>query len=260
MKVGRRIFAFWLGDAPMDEVRSASLRSLRADCGVEVLLLGERDLGDWILPEAPLHPAYRYLAPIHKADYLRAYFMHHHGGGYSDIKPTSGGWSESFDLLDREGLLGVGSMERGSSGVVNLYAEAGSPGFPLLRPEWWKTAFLKLNYRSVLGVCAFILAPRTEFTARWFSEVERRLDAYLPELELHPGRRAKERKGRSYGGEVSLYPVMWSSILGDIFQPLSFEYRRRLGNALPRPIMKRDIRGFLEERGLLARAQETQPC
>jgi hypothetical protein len=259
MSVGRRIFSFWFG-GQMDELRSASLRSLREDCGVEVLLLGEKDIGDWILPEAPLHRAYEYLTPIHRADYLRAYFMHHHGGGYSDIKPTSGDWNESFDRLDKEGLLGVGGMERSAAGVVNLYTEAGSPGFPLLRPEWWRTAVLKLNYRSLLGVCAFIFAPRTEFTTRWFSEVERRLDAYLPELERHPGRFPKERKGRSYGGEPSRYPVMWSSILGDIFQPLCFEYRRRLGHTLPRPVMKRDIARFLEERGFLARALEQRPC
>ena len=53
-------------------------------------------LDKYILQEHPLHQSFNYLSETHKADYLRTYFMRFHGGGYSDIKKTSGSWIDSF--------------------------------------------------------------------------------------------------------------------------------------------------------------------
>ena len=48
--------------------------------------MNRENLSSWIAEKSPLHPAYNYLSSVHKADYLRCYLMHHHGGAYSDIK------------------------------------------------------------------------------------------------------------------------------------------------------------------------------
>lgn len=45
-------------------------------------------LPPWIDPEIPLHPSFDHLSTIHRSDYLRCYFMHVHGGGYTDIKQS----------------------------------------------------------------------------------------------------------------------------------------------------------------------------
>lgn len=51
------------------------------------------------MPEAPLHKAFQYLSPVHKSDYLRAYFMHFYGGGYADIKHIHFNWFAYFEKL-----------------------------------------------------------------------------------------------------------------------------------------------------------------
>ena len=44
------------------------------------------NLQDWVVAGHPLHPAYNDLSLVHRSDYLRAYLLHHHGGGYCDLK------------------------------------------------------------------------------------------------------------------------------------------------------------------------------
>jgi len=67
--------------------------------GCKVCCVYKDDLSKYIL-EHPLHEAYEYLSETHKADYLRTYFMHFYGGGYSDIKRSSGSWLKAFDDLE----------------------------------------------------------------------------------------------------------------------------------------------------------------
>lgn len=69
---------------------------LTKNSGVEVKLITPKNLNNYLLPDFPLHPAYDYLSLVHKSDYLRCYFMHFHGGGYSDIKPNYKNWKNSL--------------------------------------------------------------------------------------------------------------------------------------------------------------------
>lgn len=102
MPVNRKVFCFWTGRNPMSDQRSACLQSMRDNLGVPVELVFWRDLDRYILPEAPLHPGFRYLSCTHRSDYLRCYFMHFHGGGYADIKPytRANNWRLCFDIID----------------------------------------------------------------------------------------------------------------------------------------------------------------
>lgn len=186
-----------------------------------------------------MHPAFQYLTPIHKADYLRTYLMNFHGGGYSDIKPATGDWNPSFDLLDGDDLFGIGYREVSRIGVATLGVNSKNNKIQLGNPAWWKYRFLQLNYRSLLGNGAYIFKPHTEFTEEWYSQLQTRLDRILPALKENPGRFPKEKPGKIYNGEVSKYPVPWSYILGDIFHPLCYRYRKRLGYTLPPPVLKR---------------------
>ena len=79
------IYCFWTGTNEMNETRLNGLNKLRSVSGCNVVLITPDNLNDFLIE--PLHPAYKYLSLVHRSDYLRAYFMHYHGGGYSDIKP-----------------------------------------------------------------------------------------------------------------------------------------------------------------------------
>ena len=65
---------------------------IRAVTGVDLVLVTPDNLGEWLVDDSPLHPAYEDLSLIHRSDYLRGYLMHHHGGGYIDIKQPLGSW------------------------------------------------------------------------------------------------------------------------------------------------------------------------
>ena len=98
-RVPRRIFAFWTGDNALSANRERCLREMRAmHDGLEIVLITPQNLREWVVDGAPIHPAYRHLSLIHRSDYLRAYFMAHHGGGYADIKTPTHSWSRAHPL------------------------------------------------------------------------------------------------------------------------------------------------------------------
>src|SRR3954468_2769032 len=106
-----RIFGFWTGDNPMPDTRKRCWDSF-AVTGLAPILVTPNTLDRWIVPEHPLHDAYEYLSPVHRADYLRAYFMFHHGGGYADIKTQTGSWLPAIDrLLASKRLIAAGYRE-----------------------------------------------------------------------------------------------------------------------------------------------------
>ncbi|MCX8568567.1 hypothetical protein [Aminobacter sp. MET-1] len=238
-KMSRRIFVFWPGANPMSDNRMRCLETMgSSEC--DIILVDRSELPKWVLQDHPLHPAFQYLSPIHQSDYLRAYFMHFHGGGYSDIKRTTASWAESLERMEADGSLGVGYAElRDGVALVNkshidgVYYYLGRRSFYIFN----KIAYLHLrrNHAQLIGNCAFAFRPRTEFTEQWLDIVERRLDALLPHLIQNPARHPKERRGVDYGDGPSRYPLAWSFLLGDVLAPLSYRYRSRLGRHLPPP-------------------------
>ena len=85
-ELNRNIYVFWTGDNVMGPNRQRCLENLKTQSGMNVILVTKDNLSDFVLPEHPIHPAYKYLSLNHHSDYLRCYFMYHYGGVYSDIK------------------------------------------------------------------------------------------------------------------------------------------------------------------------------
>jgi hypothetical protein len=225
----------------MSDLRKQALDTL-PNAGVPVEFLTDDDVNRWVVTSEPLHPAWQYLSSIHRADYLRTYLMHHHGGGYADVKPTVSSWVPIFDLLDQGDLLGAGYEEVGPHGVARLGVDfSGSRYRRTLSANYWRLRWLRRNYRKLLGNCAYVFFPGTDFTSAWFRELHRRLDVLLPALEAHPARGPRDKPGEMIDGSRSRYPVPWSHILGDIFHPLTYRYRRRLSRDLPAPSVDVDI-------------------
>lgn len=233
-----RVFVFWTGSNEMSEARRRCLKTL-ASTQCDIVVVNNENLARWIAA-APLHPAYPFLSLVHRSDYLRAYFMHHHGGGYSDIKRTSQTWLPAFRKLKESSALGVGYPEL-RHGVAKIARSRVEGSYYLLERKssylrnYLLYRNLKLFHGRLIGNCAFIFKPGTEFTSRWLAIVESRLDILLPHLRNHPARYPKERQGVDYGDGPSKYTVPWSLLLGDILAPLSFQYRTKILRDLPMP-------------------------
>lgn len=174
----------------------------RANPDLEHVLVTADNVGDFVVPGRPLHGSYDALSAVHQSDYLRAYLMHVHGGGYTDIKEATQPWSPAFGAFDDPGAWIVGYPEATSDIADNLHG-------PLRRD-------IKRHHATLVGNGAFIVRPGTPLTAEWLAEVHRRLDYHSRDLERSPA-------VDPYGTEGD-YPVTWVGLQGLVLHPLQLKY------------------------------------
>ncbi|APX61991.1 glycosyltransferase family 32 protein [Acinetobacter schindleri] len=213
-KVNKVIYCFWTGNNPMSENRLKGLKSLQKNSGAEVILVNPSNLDNFIKKDFPLHPAYSYLSLVHKSDYLRCYFMHHFGGGYSDIKPQLYNWEKAFEKLNNDNnVLAIGYHESSYKdiGYITKFVN------PIDAKKMNKD--LKKNFNLVIGNGGYIFKPYTQFTELWITELHKRLDENFETLKAHPGNIMGDNEG---------YPLPWTSILGQIFHPLCLMFHEHL--------------------------------
>lgn len=207
--VDRVIYIFWTGDNEITPNRLEGIHSLEKVSGVEVKLIKPMNLPDYLKKDDPLPDAYNYLSFVHRADYLRSYFMYHYGGGYADIKTYYKSWVPAFEKLEQSDAYVMGYPEVGFWGVANQDISDEN-----LKKD------LNNHWRYLVGNGSYICRPHTKFTAEWHAEAKRRLLALSDELHKHP---ATDPFGKN--GD---YPVKWSGLLGSIFHPLCLKYHDRL--------------------------------
>lgn len=203
-KIDTVIYCFWTGNNPMTENRLNAIEALKKKSGVNIQIVTPENLKDYILKDYPLHKSYEFLSLVHKSDYLRCYFMHHYGGGYSDVKQTEQNWTAAFEKIknsNEKWILGYSEISK--YGVAQLEGKIGKD--------------LKKYYKNVIGNCAYICKPKTKFTDEWYNELHKRLDTYYETLQKHPGNIMGDNDG---------YPIPWTNILGDIFHPLCLKYHQ----------------------------------
>jgi hypothetical protein len=204
------IYCFWTEQNPMSQQRQQCLQQLRDVSRCNVTLVTRESLSSYIRPEHPLHEGYRYLSAVHKSDYLRCYFMHFYGGGYADIKLTMGSWVKAFR-----------DMEINPTALINGYQAGG--------PDNVSNTELKPYWQELIGVCQFIVRPRTEFTYEWYSEIHRMLDLNLEQLKQYP---AKHPYDNSESG--SGYPIGYTDLLGIPFNRIQYKYRNKTIFTVPK--------------------------
>ncbi|HSO70891.1 MAG TPA: hypothetical protein VLQ67_14805 [Arachnia sp.] len=202
----RVIYAMWFG-GPLPTTRSRSLDEIRrSNPDTPVVLITEATVGEFLLPEHPLHPAFNKLAATHRSDHLRAYLMHFHGGGYTDLKPPRATWDGVFRRLEEDRTILVAGYREITSNYVSEHPRnLGSD--------------LRRYYRFVMGPSAFIMRPRSVFTASLYREQLRRLDYYEPALTDTPP--------EPYDLPHS-YPLWWGELFPDIAQCLSLKFQNRI--------------------------------
>jgi hypothetical protein len=202
------IYCFWTGDNPLTPGRQAGLDSIEAhNPDLRLVLVTPKSLPDHVLVDHPLHPAFEHLSLNHRSDYLRAYFMHHFGGGYSDIKRTDHSWAAARDRLNSTPDMWVIGYPEVSS------ASCGGRD-PKLGPD------IRRRFGSLIGCATYFCRPNTPFTAEWLREVSRRLDFYAGQLATSPGNTWGDNPG---------YPMEWIELGSDLFHPLQLKYLRHIG-------------------------------
>lgn len=217
-QIQRRIFAFWFGPDEMSENRLRGLDALvRANPSAEVVLVGPDNLNDFVVAAHPLHSAMSHLSAVHQSDYLRGYFMHHHGGGYSDIKAATADWSTAFSRIENDpNIWMVGYQEPSSKDCARIESKLGR--------------HLRRRSGLLAGNAAFICRPGSPLTAEWLAEQERRLSYYEPLLRRFPAADAY--------GTNSDYPLPWTILQAQVLQPLQLKYSEHVVlEAAVRPVL-----------------------
>jgi hypothetical protein len=210
----RTVFCLWTGNELMSDNRLQAIWTIFSNTGCPVAFVNRHTLAEWIKPDFPLHPAFTYLSATHRADYLRCYLMHHYGGGYTDIKPTTKTWGRFFGEIEASDKLALGYTEL-PHGIPHVEGEFGD--------------LLRKSHAELIGLCAFIFKKNTPLTGEWLAQTERLLDAKLALLQQHPAQHPLDQTDVVLAnGEKSRYPLRWAELLGEIFHPLVYEYRRHL--------------------------------
>jgi hypothetical protein len=217
--VDKRIYCFWVGNnnIEMNENRKTGLASLYVNSKCDVILVDNDNLHTFILEDHPLHEGFQYLSDVHKADYLRTYFMHHYGGGYTDIKPCSWDWNPYFDQLNNDSnAFGIGAPE--DEGELSVT--------PKQRP------WLGQHWDKLMTNDLYIFKANTQFTQKWYNKLLEIMDQKLQLLKQHPAKNSREAADTF----ITEYPIQWGEILLEVFHPLCYEYTDRLIKTMPYPI------------------------
>lgn len=189
-----------------------------------MVLVTADNLHEYIIKDYPLHKAYNYLSSVHKADYLRCYFMHLYGGGYSDIKTTRHTWINLFNRIKNDNNIWIVG-----------YKETGEKSVPFIKNNEELTRELKNNWTKLIGNASYICKPMTPFTTEWFNSVNTLLDNIYDDLVKYPARHHRDCNcdGKTNG---YLYPLQWSELLAQIFHPLCLKYNNHILASL-RPLL-----------------------
>ena len=214
----RIIFSGWMGPNEMTESRSQALLSLVRNSACPQMHLTTTTLSSWVDPRFPLHPLFDHLSAVHKCDYLRCYVLHVHGGGYADVKHTTKNWHPFFDQLEKSAAFGVGYTEVGAHGVATVGGDL--------------EIAMKENYTRLIGLCAMIFRPQTDFTGLWYQQLTDLIDSKADSLLNNPARHPPDRFGASFtDGTVSEYPFAWTAVGGDLFHPLVYQFADQIAHA-----------------------------
>lgn len=149
--------------------------------------------------------------------------MHYYGGGYSDIKLTSGSWHGAFKAIEDDNILMCGYPEFSH--------------YQIAHPEY--VAYWNL----LIGCGGFICKPRTKLTAEWYNRTKEIVISKTDLLKQFPATHPQECSegngidGIQPHGVKSNYPIEWNEILGRILHPLVFQYRYYISRTVPQPII-----------------------
>lgn len=205
--IDRKLYCFWFGQR-MSESRANCYKTIIENSGVEVILVTDDNLDSFILPGAPLHDGFQHLSDTAKSEYLRPYFMHYYGGGYSDIKQTYFDWNEYFDKLENSNFDCIGYRERQPYHVHYEPAQG--------------------YFEQLIGCGSYIHKKGSFLTEQWLKNENLEMDKHYDQLVLNPGR---YHPRAIYGGILdnkvdfagSKYPFRWNHLCSEVWHKTQLE-------------------------------------
>jgi|TARA_Y100000816_G_scaffold291035_1_gene281223 hypothetical protein len=221
----KNLFCFWADNNPMSNTRKKCLESLK-NTGMNVKFLDKNAINEWIVDDYPFHEGYDALSATHKSDYLRAYFMHHYGGGYTDIKYLDYSWLPAFKNLVE------------SDNYIEGYPEVGVIGITRKKGMIF---FIKhaLKVNKLIGCGAFLCKPNTPFTKSWIDGVHSIMDKKIEKLKNNPASGPLDYINMKLeDGSRSKYPLTHSAFSGENFHPVCVKFIDKLGRSLQTPNFK----------------------
>ncbi len=204
------IWTFWTGNNELTNNRKKSLLNLVNNTDAYVILITPKNLDSFIVPNYPLHRAFKYLSLTHKSDYLRSYFMYHYGKGYSDIKETLGSWKEGFDNIKKyDNIWMIATREKFSIHV----------GFTEDKELY--QMFID-NYTKLPQNGAYICKPYTPLHRDIMNEIHEILDKNIEILKQ------KEWPIRAKKEDNQGYPLYWTEICGSLMHKYALKYNEHI--------------------------------
>jgi hypothetical protein len=240
------IWVFWMHDY-QPEGKALEVLSSFSVLDIDVQLVTPDILPQYNVTEDPFHDAFKHLAPNHKLDYLHAYFMHHYGGGFLELKPRRDNTTltNQFDYIssnDSYWVLGSKSQdvaECDESDIDDAWckelqfkADGVTYADTILGMSSWEHSkgpccAKVLNYYNGTGVLprhdGYIMRKETSFTEDWLKLVHAHLTAKLPELQKNVAPSEPCCMTQRAG-----YPLRWEELRGEIWAPLLMKYRSHL--------------------------------
>lgn len=207
----RIIYCFWTGTNTMTHNRLGCMFNLRTQTEATITLVTADNLHTYLIAGEPLHEAYQYLSETHRCDYLRIYFMHFYGGGYTDIKSPRRSWQEAFKQMSDD-----------PTKIINGYHEKGEwcVAYPPVKDKW----------PILCGNGSYILRPKTALTYAWYRAMLAKMDEHVAALRLNPSSRYEDCKELGTG-----YPLEWNEMLGRIFHRVLSEFEGYILYTTPKP-------------------------
>jgi len=224
------IWCYWEG-AEMSPNRKISFEYLVKNIEVPVALITPDNLELFIKSDQPLPDAFDYISVVHRSDYVRAYLMHHYGGGWHDIKATlvsySSVWNEFID--PKVWIIGRKEIEKGAARIVD---ESGN--------------YIPDHYQNLIAVPSWVARPNTLLSKEILLGIENILERNLESLKQNPAIHPREKKlpkGNifkrlfniikfKYQKRSTKYPLEWT-LFGNVFHPKILKYNQHISFNLP---------------------------
>lgn len=221
--VPKIVWCFWDG-LDMSVARKESLNVMAMNIGVPICLITDDNLYEFLLPDYPLHEAYKYLSSVHKSDYIRIYLLHLYGGCWHDVKQTEILFEPYWDIFKDESIFLIGKKEV-KNGGANIIDNEGR----------WMRDF----EADLVSCCYFIFRQNTIFSKELFDSLNSLLDKNLLQLIKNPPKNPYDsrREKTSRWFLINLikkkgYPIDYT-MFGNIFHPLVLKYKKNVNNTLP---------------------------
>lgn len=228
------IWTFWSGKK-MNSNRFLSFNLLIQNIGVPVFLVDKSNLYTLEVKGYPFHKAFKYLSSVHQSDYIRAYLLHHYGGGWHDIKATESNFAHVWDEFIKSDTYIVGRPEI-MKGAARVFNEG----------KW-----IPDYYEDLISVTSWVGKPYTPLSEKLINKFDSYLEENYEVLKKYPAKHPRERalKGKTffirtleklknkYTGRQNNYPIPWT-LFGNLFHPLNLEFSKNVSKSLPKDKVK----------------------